>query len=143
VAEQSSGPAGQDGGKASSLLSKACVSDCVDTMVETMQASGREGPGDAVSGIAERAGQLTDRDDAVLAPGQRCEVFLRPSSSFVPHSDTKGDGGRISPPYDAGSEATKRSKAAMSVTGGPWPGRISEGLRSASLRIERRFSAGS
>ena len=31
----------------------------------------------------------------------------------------------------------------MSVTAGPWPGRIRLGLSSASLRIERRFSAGS
>ena len=43
----------------------------------------------------------------------------------------------------AGSRATNRSKPAMSVSAGPWPGRITAGFRSASLRIEHRVSTGS
>jgi hypothetical protein len=46
-------------------------------------------------------------------------------------------------PAQSGSAATNRPKAARSVTGGPWPGRIMLGWSAASLRIERRFSAGS
>lgn len=147
VAEHGATTAGQHRGEAPSLLGKAGVTDGVDTAVEAMKPAVGVRPIDRAPGVAEGAGQLTYGDDAVLAFRQVCEWLMWVRSSFVPHMGQKDERAWGSSPRDrgfyAGREETKRSKAAMSVTAGPWPGRIREGLSSASLRIERRFSAGS
>src|SRR5262249_25925583 len=45
----------------------------------------------------------------------------------------------VASPAPRGRAATKRSNAPMSRTASPWPGRISDGPSSASLRIDARF----
>ncbi len=69
------GSAGEDGGQASAVKRETSVADGVDARVEPMQATGLDGAIDGAAGIAERAGQLTDRYDAMLP---LCE-FREPS----------------------------------------------------------------
>jgi hypothetical protein len=49
------------------------VTDCVHAAVKTVKASGGSGPVYRASRVAERAGQLTDRHDAVLPFRQRSQ----------------------------------------------------------------------
>src|ERR1043166_8977674 len=76
VTEQRFWPAGQHRGKATSSLGKARVTDCVDAAMDAVQAPAVGCAPDSAFGVAERAGQLTNRDDAVLAIRQVGQVLM-------------------------------------------------------------------
>ncbi|MGB7685051.1 MAG: hypothetical protein WBL45_04635, partial [Solirubrobacterales bacterium] len=99
MAEQRSTPAGKDRGKATSLLGKAGVTYGVDPAMKAVQPACGDRPDNAVSGIAEWAGQLSDGDDPVLAFRQVREGHIRARLSFVAHTATKGNRAPVSPPW--------------------------------------------
>ncbi len=86
MAQERTGSAGKHGGKATTLLGKARVTDRIHTAMEAMQSSRSCGPVNRAPRVAERTGQLTDRDDPVLALRKVCQGLVGSLRSFVPHS---------------------------------------------------------
>ena len=85
VAQQRAAAAGQHGRQALSLQGEVRMADGVDAAIEAVQAPGRDCAVDRAPGVTERAGQLTDRDDAVLAFREVGKRLVGVRSRFVPH----------------------------------------------------------